>query len=118
MKRTLEQLKALSDENRLRIFNLISGRSMCACELLAILDIAGSTLSAHLKILRNAELIDSRKDGRWIEYFARLDDEKVRLLHTVVTKQLPDDDALLLSDLERARTLTREVCRLLPKERD
>lgn len=44
-------------------------KPVCVCELLSVLDIAGGTLSNHLKILKNAELIDQRKDGKWIEYY-------------------------------------------------
>jgi len=62
-------MKALGDLNRFRIMLMLMERPLCVCELLEVLDIAGGTLSNHLKILREAELIDQRKDGRWIEYF-------------------------------------------------
>ncbi|MBF9017353.1 MULTISPECIES: metalloregulator ArsR/SmtB family transcription factor [unclassified Oceanispirochaeta] len=69
MKDLVNKLKALSDGNRFRICMMLLEKPLCVCELLSVLDIAGGTLSNHLKILKNAELIDQRKDGKWIEYY-------------------------------------------------
>ena len=66
--------KALSDENRVRILMALDGRELCVCQIIELLDLAPSTVSKHLFILRNARLIDSRKDGRWMYY--RLADPK------------------------------------------
>lgn len=63
-----EQLKALGEENRFRIVMMLRQRPLCACEILQILNIAGATLSTHLKILRTAGVIIQEKQGRWIEY--------------------------------------------------
>lgn len=71
-------LKALSDENRLKIISLIGNSEICACKLLAELDISQSTLSHHMKILSNCGLINTRKDGKWSHY--SLNTETVELL--------------------------------------
>ena len=63
----VEMMKALGDENRFRIFMVLRQKTMCVCELLELLDIAGSTLSAHFKILKPAGLIEQKRKGRWIE---------------------------------------------------
>ncbi len=68
MNRIVNILKALGDENRLKILFMLREKNMCACEMLELLDITGATLSAHLKILKLNGIIDSEKDGRWIEY--------------------------------------------------
>jgi ArsR family transcriptional regulator len=115
MQGTVEMLKALGDENRFRIFILLGSRGMCACELLELLDIAGSTLSAHLKILRTSGLIGHKKDGRWIEYYALLEDPRVRQLYDLVRDKLLEDDTLIQQDLKKARTITREVCSIRNK---
>lgn len=61
--------KALGDENRLRIINLISSQGeICACRILDELDIAQPTLSHHMKLLRDAGLVKARKQGRWMHY--------------------------------------------------
>lgn len=61
------QLKALGDENRFRIMMMLRERPLCSCELLEVLDIAGGTLSAHLKILKESGLMSQDKKGRWVQ---------------------------------------------------
>ncbi len=61
--------KALSDENRVRILMALNGRGeLCVCQLIDMLQLAPSTVSKHLSILRNARLIQGRKQGRWMYY--------------------------------------------------
>ena len=58
--------KALSDENRVRIVALLQERSLCVCQITAVLNLAPSTVSKHLSILRQAGLLEIEKRGRWI----------------------------------------------------
>lgn len=61
--------KALADENRVRILLALHGRDeLCVCQLIDLLQLAPSTVSKHLFILRNARLIIGRKQGRWMYY--------------------------------------------------
>jgi DNA-binding transcriptional ArsR family regulator len=61
--------KALSDENRVRILMALNGRDeLCVCQLIDLLQLAPSTVSKHLFILRNARLVIGRKEGRWMYY--------------------------------------------------
>lgn len=60
--------KALGDENRIRILKLLKGGEKCACKLLEELNISQSTLSHHMKILCDAEIVTGRKDGKWMHY--------------------------------------------------
>ncbi len=64
----LNVVRALSDENRLRILMALRRRDMCVCRITAFLDLAPSTTSKHLSILRQSRLIESRKKGRWVYY--------------------------------------------------
>lgn len=66
MDKLVIQLKALGDENRFRIMMMLRERPLCSCELLEVLDIAGGTLSAHLKVLKESGLMTQNKKGRWI----------------------------------------------------
>lgn len=59
---------ALSDETRLRLFLALRGGELCVCQLTALLDLAPSTVSKHLSLLRDAGLVEARKDGRWVYY--------------------------------------------------
>ncbi len=65
----VNKIKALGEGNRFRICMMLLEKPLCVCQLLSVLDIAGGTLSNHLKILKNAGLIDQRKDGKWVEYY-------------------------------------------------
>lgn len=60
--------KSLSDDNRLRILELLKDGEKCACKLLEELKITQPTLSHHMKILTEASIVNSRKDGKWMYY--------------------------------------------------
>jgi DNA-binding transcriptional ArsR family regulator len=61
--------KALSDENRVRILLALNGwGELCVCRLIDMLQLAPSTVSKHLFVLRNARLVQGRKEGRWMYY--------------------------------------------------
>ncbi|MBU5308510.1 metalloregulator ArsR/SmtB family transcription factor [Clostridioides mangenotii] len=60
--------KALSDETRLRILNMLSGNELCACSILEEVNITQPTLSYHMKILSECGLVNARKDGSWMKY--------------------------------------------------
>jgi len=61
-------LKALSDETRLKIFDMLSNGELCACDILEEFNITQPTLSYHMKILSESGLVDSRRDGVWMKY--------------------------------------------------
>lgn len=61
-------VKALADENRLRALCALRGRELCVCQIIELLGLAPSTVSKHMWILRQARLVESRKDGRWMYY--------------------------------------------------
>jgi DNA-binding transcriptional ArsR family regulator len=60
--------KALADENRVRILAALKGRELCVCQIIDLLQLAPSTVSKHLSILRQARLLEARKNGRWMYY--------------------------------------------------
>lgn len=72
-------LKALAEPTRLRILHLLGDGEMCVCELMAALDAEQSTVSRHLRILRDANLIIGHRDGKWVFYRLR-DPEILSLL--------------------------------------
>ena len=59
---------ALSDLKRLRILEILRSGECCVCDLAASLDIRQSLLSFHLRTLRDAGLVNDRKEGRWVHY--------------------------------------------------
>ena len=60
--------KALADETRLKIVEMLSCGEMCACDILESFQITQPTLSYHLKILTDSGIVKSRKEGSWIRF--------------------------------------------------
>lgn len=60
--------KALANEDRLQLLEALSHGELCGCELMVILDAPQSTVATHIRKLRDAGLVTSRKDGRWNYY--------------------------------------------------
>lgn len=60
--------KALSDENRIRILQLLGTGEKCACILLEDLNVTQPTLSHHMKILCDCGVVSGRKEGKWMHY--------------------------------------------------
>jgi len=87
--------KALGDPTRLRILAVLSGGTRCVCEIQDEIDVPGNLLSHHLKVLREAGLIEGERRGRWIDY---------SLVPTALDRlgrALPPDPAALDLDLTR-----------------
>jgi len=59
---------ALSDPTRLELINRLAGGEQCVCELTDALRTGQSRLSFHLKVLKDAGLIQDRREGRWMYY--------------------------------------------------
>ena len=72
LKSLLSSFHALSDPLRLRIVELLRSQELCVCELREQLDVSPSKLSFHLKQLKEANLLRSRQEGRWIYYSLNL----------------------------------------------
>ncbi len=68
MQQAVEMFKALGDETRLRILNLLTEREVCVCDMVDILQLGQSKVSRHLAVLRHAGLVDGRRDGMWVFY--------------------------------------------------
>lgn len=59
---------ALSDMNRVRALCALQERELCVCRIIDLLHLAPSTVSKHMQILKQAGLVESRKEERWIYY--------------------------------------------------
>lgn len=64
----VQVMKALSDETRIRILNLLKEGDLCVCELEVLLDINQSNASRHLNKLTNARIIDYYKVAKYVYY--------------------------------------------------
>lgn len=99
----LTTCRALADENRIRILMALRGRQLCVCQVTAFLDLAPSTTSKHLSILRQARLIESNKQGRWV-YYRLADDSPRPFIHA--------NDPTIIEDEARIAEILRaeEAC--------
>jgi len=60
--------KALADGTRVRVLLALRQQELCACQITELFGLAPSTMSKHFYLLRQAGLVDSRKEGRWVYY--------------------------------------------------
>lgn len=75
--------KALSNEHRIRILEALRDGELCACELQVVLDAPQSTVASHLRELRDAGLVKTRRQGKWTYY--RIGDTAVLQLLDIAT---------------------------------
>ncbi len=67
-KKAVELFHALSDETRLALIDRLKDGEQCVCELTDAMKAGQSRLSFHLKVLKDAGLVEDRRDGRWMYY--------------------------------------------------
>lgn len=67
-KRMAAIFKAFCDENRIKIIKLLRTGEKCACKLLEEINVTQPTLSHHMKILCDAQIVIGRKEGKWTHY--------------------------------------------------
>jgi ArsR family transcriptional regulator len=68
MKDKTAVFKALSDPNRLRILRMLQIKPLCVCEITDVLNLAASTVSEHLSILKKEGFIYEKREGKWVNY--------------------------------------------------
>lgn len=78
MKKQVRVLKALADPTRLKIVKALGINELCVCELMLLLNATQSTVSHHLRILKDVDIVTERRQGKWS--FHKLNDHKVLTL--------------------------------------
>lgn len=71
--------KALADETRVRVLLALQRGELCVCQIVELSGLATSTISKHMSILKQAQLVESRKQGRWM-YYRLADDQTPELV--------------------------------------
>lgn len=112
MKKTTTLFKALAHDTRLRILNLLLGGEVCVCRIMEILQLPQSTASRHLGILKNAGLVEDRREGIWVHYSLAREQIPVALqIVEILGKHLP---GIKQCQLDKARLaepgLPQKVC--------
>jgi DNA-binding transcriptional ArsR family regulator len=100
--------KAIAEENRLRILLALDGRELCVCQIIELLQLAPSTVSKHMSVLRQARLVAGRKDGRWMYYRLANGGAPAQVQETIawVKKWLLKDERIC-SDAKRLKELLK-----------
>ena len=87
MEKLIDVLKALSDETRLRILNLLYEKELCVCDIMETLQISQAKASRHLIYLKNAGLAKDRKYAQWV-YYSMPDNERKKFIDSLVYDNL------------------------------
>ena len=92
---------------------MLRSGELCVCQITEVLKLASSTVSAHLKELKQAGLVSERKNGRWV-YFDLADDDRTRAWIEAALPP-PGDDPQLAADerlvAELRRLSVENLCR-------
>ncbi len=114
MRNLVKIFKALSDPQRIRILKMLEIKALCVCEIADVLQLANSTVSKHLSILRDIDLILDKKEGKWVNYSLNLNNaEYKKRLRPLINAFLHDnpiiqDDSLKLKSIDR-----HEICKII-----
>lgn len=109
----LNFLKATGDLTNLRIANLLEQNNLCVCELTDILKISQPRISQHLKTLKHLNLIEEKRDGKWIIYNLNKKYENLELFK-IILKKIKNDKILTTDNLNLKKCLKKNLC---PKEK-
>lgn len=112
MRDLMAVIKALADENRVRILMALGNKELCVCQVVELLGLAPSTVSKHIAILKNARLVECRKDGRWMFYRLAEDDVSVE------AKEITELVSRLLADDSQEREDIKQLKQILKMDRD
>lgn len=100
--------KALADWNRLRILKILEVKPMCGCGLTYILKIVQSAISRHLKVLTDADLIISERDGSYVLYSLNLNPgSRVVLSQLKLLRGWLNDDPKVVEDKKTAQKVDK-----------
>jgi DNA-binding transcriptional ArsR family regulator len=101
-------LKALADKSRLRIVNMLVEKPMCVCEITGVMNLSQSTVSGHLRVLKDAGLVEDQKDGLWVEYQLASDNDFISGALGLILDTL-EADANMREERNAARKTDRNL---------
>jgi len=119
MQDLIKAMKALSDETRLRILNILLEKECCVCEVMQALDISQSRASRNLGILQDAGFLRARRDGLWIVYSVDWQTaSKYAISLAKLLKDSPVSSKILAQDKERLKHTVRMGPKALRNSKD
>jgi len=112
MREYLRVIKAAADGTRVKILKMLQHRELCVCEMQSVLRISQPSVSRHLRLLEEADLVRGEKDGMWSNFrLAR--PEECNAYSRVILDHLRDwlqDDPVVGGLLEHVETVDRATC--------
>ena len=108
MKKIANIFKALSDDTRLRVIKLLQERELCVCELMQVLDMSQPRISRHMSVLKNAGLVEDRREGKWVFYSLKGDKRDHNV--TLILKTIPflgHDSSIYKEDRNRLKSAVK-----------
>ena len=90
--------KTLSDPNRLRILKMLQVKPLCVCEITDVLQLATSTVSKHLSILKETRFIIEQKEGKWVNYMLNPQPDDPRISSIISTLDFWIADQKIISE--------------------
>lgn len=116
MNEVVEVLKAISDPTRMRILMSLMNGELCVCRITAFLELAPSTVSKHLSILRHAKLLKSRKEGKWIYFNLNYSNKEDLITKTLeLLRNNLENDSIINSDVVKLKKILKvsreELCK-------
>jgi ArsR family transcriptional regulator len=112
MRQYLKVMKAAADGTRAKILKMLEHRDLCVCEMQSVLRISQPSVSRHLRLLEEADLVRSEKDGMWTNFrLAR--PEECNAYSRVILDHLRNwlqDDPSVSTLLKQVKTVDRASC--------
>lgn len=100
MQRSIAVAHAFADETRWRIAALMTDEALCVCELADVLELAQSTVSSHLQVMRKGELVSVEREEKWAYY--QLADDILPVWNALRSIERDKPDKILERDRKRA----------------
>ncbi|MBE0449471.1 MAG: winged helix-turn-helix transcriptional regulator [Clostridia bacterium] len=115
-----ELFKALGDENRLRLLNVLDHKALCVCEIEVLLGMSQSNASRHLSKLRAVGILSSEKDAQWVHY--KISDDFIKLnreLYLFLKEGFQKGESFI-NDLQRLEIYTKKGlnCQYIANDKD
>ena len=118
MKNQIKMLAALADATRLRMYLLLAKNELCVCELMMILHMEQSRISHCLRVLKEAGLVESRREGKWVIYFENHEVVNSSFLQALKKEtQLPSEYTNKLASCRTGQVRTAGMSKVLRKAR-
>lgn len=100
-------IKAMSDETRLKVIDMLSCGELCACELLEEFNISQSTLSYHMNILSESGLVNARRDGSKMVY--TLKKENIEEILDFITHITSDKEDCICKNYQSRKMANKNI---------